>query len=259
MPAMNSLISLFRKPQTPMEPACVPPGTRVYAIGDIHGRADLLERMDALISADAAGAPARRVIVYLGDYIDRGLESAQVIDRLIESGNDGFERVFLCGNHEDALLRFLDDVSVGPMWLGNGGDAALYSYGVRIKADLPYAERLAAVQADLRARLPQAHLDFLRALKRQHVEGDYLFVHAGIRPGVALDAQSDEDRIWIREPFLSARGDFGKIVVHGHTINSTLESPEIRTNRIGIDTGAYASGTLTCLVLDGETRRFLQT
>lgn len=264
--AMDRLLSLFRKPQPPKVPASVPVATRVYAIGDIHGRADLLERMEALIASDAAGAPDRRVIVFLGDYIDRGLESAQVIDRLIDRLIDplagsgaGFEHVFLCGNHEDAMLGFLDDAAKGPLWLANGGDAALYSYGVRIKTLLPYAERLAAVQAELRAKVPPAHLDFLRGLKRLHIEGDYLFVHAGVRPGVAIDAQSAEDLIWIREPFLSTRADFGKVVVHGHTINANHEAPEICANRIGIDTGAYATGKLTCLVLEGETRRFLQT
>lgn len=256
---MDRLLSLFRKPEPPKAPARVPPATRVYAIGDIHGRADLLERMEALIDADAVNAPERRVIIFLGDYIDRGLESAQVIDRLIETPQSGFERVFLCGNHEEAMLNFLENAADGPLWLGNGGDAALYSYGVRIKTALPYAERLATLQADLRTKVPASHLAFLRGLKRMHAEGDYLFVHAGVRPGVAIEAQSADDLIWIREPFLSARGDLGKIVVHGHTINADGEQPEIRPNRIGIDTGAYATGKLTCLVLEGESRRFLQT
>lgn len=216
--------------------------------------------MEALIEADADnGAPPRLVVVFLGDYIDRGLESAGVIDRLAGPSPPRFERVFLRGNHEDAMLRFLEDVSTGPLWLGNGGDATLYSYGVRFQPGLPYDERLAALQADLRARLPPAHLDFLRGLPCRHDEGDYLFVHAGIRPGVPIDMQSVEDMLWIREPFLSARADLGKVVVHGHTINAETTAPEIRAHRIGIDTGAYATGKLTCLVLEGETRRFLQT
>jgi serine/threonine protein phosphatase 1 len=258
--AMQKLFhSAWRGSQPPKAHPAVAPNTRVYAIGDIHGRADLLERMETMIAADLGNAPKRNVIVHLGDYIDRGLESAAVLDHLIEARSNGVERIFLCGNHEDAMLRFLDEAEIGPMWIGNGGDATLYSYGIRPRADLPYAQRLVALQEDLRAKIPSGHLDFLRGLTRLHVEGDYLFVHAGIRPGVAINRQSPDDLIWIREPFLSARGNLGKIVVHGHTINARIEAPDIRPNRIGIDTGAYATGTLTCLVLEGEKRRFLQT
>ncbi|MHA1112880.1 MAG: metallophosphoesterase [Alphaproteobacteria bacterium] len=244
----------------PTRRARPPAGTRVYAVGDIHGRADLLDELHRMIAEDAAGvAAARRVVVYLGDYIDRGFESRRVLDILIDAPLDGFEAVHLLGNHEQALLDFLADVGTGPAWMSFGGDATLVSYAVGLPAKLDRRSRLEVARADLKRRLPDAHLDFLRNLALYHVEGDYLFVHAGIRPGVALEKQSREDMIWIRDAFLNSSVDHGRIVVHGHTIHPDLGAPDMQTNRIGIDTGAYASGRLTCLVLDGAQRRFLQT
>ena len=230
------------------------PDTRVYAVGDIHGRLDLLRRINQQIHEDAYAHQApRNVVVYLGDYIDRGESSRAVIDWLIDNPLPGFQSVHLLGNHEQSLLQFLTDVGVGPAWLAYGGRATLLSYGVRP----PAAERdLPATQEELRAALPARHLAFLRGLRLSHAEGDYLFVHAGVRPGVPLAAQSAEDLLWIREEFLQSGADFGKIVVHGHTI---ADAPEVRPNRIGIDTGAFASGTLTCLVLAEERWSFLQT
>lgn len=235
----------------------VPEGTRVYAVGDVHGRADLLDRLHESIRQDAAAAPTeRRVLVHLGDYVDRGLGSREVLDRLAGDLLPGFERVDLIGNHDAWLLAFLDDPGIGPLWLANGGLETLLSYGVPRPADGPPAERYARMSADLAAALPPEHLRVLRALVRTHREGDYLFVHAGIRPGVALADQREEDLLWIREPFLDDESDHGVIVVHGHTI---AERPEVRDNRIGIDTGAFATGRLTCLVLEGGGYRFLQT
>jgi serine/threonine protein phosphatase 1 len=237
--------------------ARVPDGTRVYAIGDVHGRDDLLARLHAEILEDATGdGGLRRVVVYLGDYIDRGEESREVIDRLLSAPLPGFEVVHLIGNHDAWLLEFLNDVSVGSAWLFNGGDATLESYGVEARQALGGSSGLYAAQTALRENLPTEHLAFLRELRLHHVEGDYLFVHAGIRPGLTLQQQDPADLIWIRDDFLNAREDHGKIVVHGHSIT---RAPELQPNRIGIDTGAYASGCLTCLVLEGETRRFLQT
>jgi serine/threonine protein phosphatase 1 len=232
----------------------VPPGTRVYAIGDIHGRLDLLRAITQLIHEDAYACQApRNVAVYLGDYIDRGDDSGAVLDWLIEQPLPGFESVHLLGNHEDSLLQFLGDVRVGPSWLAYGGVATLHSYGVRPPASDRDLER---VQDELRENLPERHLAFLRGLALRHVEGDYAFVHAGVRPGVALAAQVPQDLLWIRDEFLSSNADFCKIVVHGHTI---AEQPEVRRNRIGIDTGAFASGTLTSLVLADDQWSFLQT
>lgn len=234
-----------------------PPGSRVYAIGDVHGRLDLLESLEELIAADAAeGVPARKVVVYLGDYVDRGMEARHVVDRLMAHPLNGFEAVHLKGNHEDFLLRFLDDVQIGAGWLRNGGNTTLYSYGIRPPDRPTDTSALERARQELLRRLPPAHLDFYRRLKHSHVEGDYFFAHAGVLPGRPLDRQAPEDLMWIRDDFLDSPDDHGKIVVHGHTIT---EEPDVRANRIGIDTGAYASGRLTALVLEGATRRFLQT
>lgn len=238
--------------------ATVPAGSRVYAIGDIHGRADLLREMHELIRADAKEFPSdRRVVVYLGDYVDRGDESRQVIDLLLDEKLAGFESIYLLGNHERTLLDFLNDISVAPSWFLYGGVETLASYGVRLDRRLP-SESACYTQAqlELRRTLPPRQLAFLHALKLTHVEGDYLFAHAGIRPGVALDAQAERDVIWIRDEFLESTVNHGKIVVHGHTIT---DAPETRANRIGIDTGAFASGKLTCLVLQDDWRGFLST
>lgn len=244
-------------PASPPRPAAAPAGTRVYAVGDIHGRRDLLAQLHERIAADAAGLPAaRRVVVYLGDYCDRGLETREVIDLLLDAPLEGFERVHLKGNHEDFMLRFLEDAKIGPGWFANGGGGTIYSYGVRMPARGGDVDRLQSLQRQLTENLPARHLDFLKSLARYHVEGDYLFVHAGIRPGVPLERQSDDDILWIRELFLENESDHGHVVIHGHTIT---EQPDLRPNRIGIDTGAFATGVLTCLVLEGTERRFLQT
>ena len=238
-------------------PAAVPEGVRVYAIGDIHGSAHLLDALMERVTADVGpDATARRVLVYLGDYVDRGLESPRVIDTLIAGPPEGFEQVCLMGNHEEAMFGFLEDISIGPMWLRNGGGETLLAYGVSLPSTGSTSDRLEAARQELRSRLPAAHLDFLRELKLFHVEGDYLFVHAGVRPGVALGDQHRNDLLWIREEFLRSNADLGHVVVHGHTITP---DPQVRSNRVGIDTGAYATGVLTCLVLEGTERRFIQT
>lgn len=237
--------------------ARAPDGVRLYAIGDIHGRADLLRQMHEMIREDAgrANKPRQRVI-YLGDYIDRGLESRQVVDLLLDEPLAGFESVHLMGNHEEVLLQFLDDPGVGSNWFYFGGDATLYSYRVQGASPAIDAARLAQVQTAFANALPQRHLDFYRSLTLQHRAGDYWFVHAGIRPGTPAEAQGPAELLWIRDEFLNSTADHGAVVVHGHTITP---EPVVRPNRIGIDTGAYASGCLTCLVLDGEERGFLQT
>lgn len=235
----------------PRAAPAVPDGLALYAVGDIHGRADLLDRLHAAIRADAETRPAvERRIVYLGDYIDRGEDSAGVIDRLVAGPPPGFAAVHLCGNHEDFLLRFLADASVAPHWLHNGGDATLASYGLAVERDW------VRLQRNLRRALPRRHLAFLEGLALSHAAGGYLFVHAGIRPGLPLDRQRREDLLWIRGEFLDSSVPHGPVVVHGHSIAG---EPEIRANRIGIDTGAYMSGRLTCLALEGAARRFIRT
>ncbi len=248
-------------PDPPRVAPRVPKGSRIYAIGDIHGRADLLDRLHDLIAADARAHPAaRKLVVYLGDYLDRGYQSLEVADCLLARALEGFEAVHLRGNHEKVMLDFLDDSAIGFNWLMIGGDATLYSYGVakapRARGIGDFAGDMDAVQKAFHDALPQSHLDFYQGLETTHVEGDYLFVHAGVRPGVALARQETRDLLWIRDEFLSSTADHGKIVVHGHSI---VEAPEIRANRIAIDTGAFTSGRLTCLVLDGDTRAFLGT
>lgn len=236
----------------------VPADTAVYAIGDIHGRSDLLAELHAGIAADAAaGTATRRVIVHLGDYVDRGPDSKGVIDRLLDSIPDGFESIALAGNHERMMLDFLEDPSLGPIWLRNGGDATMASYGVAYDAKAPVdLQRLRGLQGELRYRLPERHLTFLRNLRLLHIEGGYAFVHAGIRPGVALESQEEMDLLWVRGLFLRSEIDHGMMIVHGHTI---VPEPEIRPNRIGIDTGAWYTGHLTSLALQGSRRRLLAT
>lgn len=228
---------------------------RVYAIGDIHGRLDLLDALHAQITADAATAPEpRKVIVYLGDYVDRGLESKAVLERIIKGHPAGFEKVHLKGNHEAIMLEFLEDSSTAKKWLAIGGNATLLSYGVDVPSGLRSEAEFENVQLELLSKLPPAHLAFLESLELSHTIGDYQFVHAGVRPGRSLYRQVERDLIWIREPFLSSPTWHGKVIVHGH---STEWEPEVYDNRIGIDTAAYASGRLTCLVLWNAERAFL--
>jgi serine/threonine protein phosphatase 1 len=230
--------------------------TVVYAIGDIHGRLDLLLRLEAQIAADVAGRPgAAPLIIYLGDYVDRGPASAGVIGHLAGDHADGVRRVFLLGNHEERMLAFLMfPARDGPRWLQYGGREALQSYGIS-DADLDAGDwpRLRDLFA---AALPPRHLDFLRGLSLAARWRDYLFVHAGLNPERDLSAQDPDDLIWIREPFLTSDRDWGVTVVHGHVIG--LE-PVFRANRIGLDTGAYASGVLTCAVIDVDEVGVLQT
>lgn len=230
-------------------PGRVPPGTRVYAVGDIHGRADLLGRILDAVRAEAAAAPGlRHILVPLGDYVDRGPDSAQVVACLADLDLPGVEVRCLRGNHEDFLLEFLVSPLTALAWLVNGGARTLESYGVEAPELLDFpavtesASRLGAV-------LPAHHRDFLARLPASLRIGDYLFVHAGIRPGVALDRQSAKDMLWIGDAFVRSEADHGAVIVHGHTI-----SPEVafRPNRIGIDTGAFASDRLTCLMIEAD-------
>ena len=235
-------------------PPRIPAGERVYAVGDVHGRADLLADLQGQIAGDAAARPvARPTVIYLGDYVDRGPQSPEVLDRLIDAPLPGFASVHLLGNHEDTMLRFHDgDFAVAMGWLTYGGEQTLRSYGI----DLDHVPSLDALRQRLVHSVPPRHIDFMRGLSLQHRVGDYLFVHAGIRPGVALDRQKRDDLLWIREPFLGSAADHGAVVVHGHSIS---REPEQRASRIGIDTGAFATGRLTALVLEADDQRFLHT
>jgi len=233
-------------------------GQRIYAVGDVHGRADLLERLLEEIAADARRRyPAANRLVYLGDYVDRGPASAAVIDLVLDGAPRGFEVIALMGNHEEMMQRFAaGELVVGRSWMLNGGDATLRSYGVEPPGLNALDDAYRRASAELQARLPPRHRAFLGRLVLTHEAGDYLFVHAGIRPGVALEKQRHEDLIWIRDEFLDSETPFEKRIVHGHSI---APEPVILPNRIGIDTGAYASGRLTCLVLEGREWDLLQT
>ena len=251
------LSRLFRRSTDDHANFRAPLATRVYAIGDIHGQLELLRQLRTLITDDAeADRRERNVVVYLGDYIDRGPDSRGVVELLLNEPLPGFEEIHLKGNHEDFMLQFLDNPVVGGHWYLNGGDSTLESYGVERAVKMDGLPRFIAICDQLRRKLPVEHLAFLRSLALYHVEGDYLFVHAGIRPGRPIDKQEAQDLMWIREDFLASNADHGFCVVHGHSISP---EPVVRRNRIGIDTGAFYTGRLTSLVLDGAERRILQS
>lgn len=230
----------------------LPKGVRIYAVGDLHGCADLLAGAFDLIDADLARSkPERAIQVFLGDYIDRGPDTKRTIDLLIDRGQR-HETVFVKGNHEALLMSLLDDPRMLPNWIQLGGMTTLMSYGIATSTN-DVLQRGRGVSIALAAAIPKAHTDFLTNLVPCFSFGDYFFAHAGVRPGITLEKQSEQDLMWIREPFLSSDRDFGKMVVHGHT--PSLE-PEIRSNRINIDTGAYATGLLTVVAIQDEKVEF---
>lgn len=230
-------------------------GGRMYAIGDIHGRLDLLRELRARIASDAAGYDGAPTVVYLGDYIDRGPASREVVDELLDAPLPGFASVHLLGNHEQTLLDFLQYPQQAAGWLAWGGRETLLSYGLPLPRDFQRVD-VEQVRDAFQSRVPERHLAFFRGMPLTHVDGDYLFVHAGIRPGVPLQEQSDSDLLWIRREFTACAEAHSHVVVHGHSIS---EAVEMLPNRIGIDTGAFYTGVLTCLVLEGAERRLLQT
>lgn len=227
----------------------------VYAIGDIHGRLDCLEDLLAQIDDDPHRGDRHVTLVFLGDLIDRGPDSRGVVERIMALCAASPDVHCLCGNHEELLLEAAQGArqALG-IFNRAGGRETLLSYGVDEEAY--EREDLKGVQRLIRDHVPATHLDFLRALPDSIVIDDYVMVHAGLRPGVALDEQKSSDLRWIRAPFLDHGGRFERFVIHGHTVTA---APDIRGNRIGIDTGAYRSGRLTALVLDGDSRRFLTT
>jgi serine/threonine protein phosphatase 1 len=233
-----------------------PKGHRAYAIGDVHGRLDLLDDvLDQIAADDAARPPAQTTIVFLGDLIDRGPQSCEVVERLRTWRPALAKTVFLMGNHEEVLLRIMaGETDILPDWLRFGGAECALSYGID-PIDLECREPAAALRL-LRRAVPKEHLKFLSGFADTASFGKYLFVHAGIRPGVALARQAAQDLRWIRGPFLDDDTDHGRIVVHGHTISEEVEE---KSNRIGLDTGACWTGVLTAIGLEGSERWYLQT
>jgi serine/threonine protein phosphatase 1 len=231
-------------------------GARAYAVGDIHGRLDLLDQLLELLEADIASRPQRRnFIVFLGDLIDRGPDSAGVIERLRNWKPPGVRTVFLAGNHEEVLLRILDgDKGILPSWLKFGGAECARSYGLDPQELATIAEEDAIAQ--VQAAVPPPDREFLAGFGDTFRFGDYLFVHAGLRPGVGIEEQDRFDLRWIREPFLSDGREHGCVVVHGHTI---VDQVEERPNRVAIDTGAYRTGVLTAVGIEEGERWFLST
>jgi serine/threonine protein phosphatase 1 len=223
----------------------LPDGVRIYALGDIHGRSDLLEKMFTVIDADLARNPVTRPIeVFLGDYVDRGPDSARTLDLLIARGRQR-EAVFLKGNHEVFLLEILHDPAKLDEWRQFGGLETLMSYDIRPSINPDAAEQIRLIN-ELNEAMPPEHLRFLQELKPFFVCGDFLFVHAGVRFGIPLNEQRESDLIWIRNEFLDSDENFGKFIVHGHT---PVREPDLRPHRINIDTGAYATGNLTLLTI----------
>ncbi len=228
-------------------PAALPPDRRIYAIGDIHGCARQLANLHDAIEQDFASRPvASALLLHIGDYVDRGADTAGVIARLVAGCPiPGMDMVNLMGNHESTMLDALSgERAAGTDWLFAGGRAALQSYG--IDPDCP--------RDQWATKIPQLHQDFLRGLRLMHQEGGYAFIHAGVRPGIALENQARDDLLRSRQPFLYSEADFGAVVVHGHT---PVKSPVVRHNRIAIDTGAVFGGKLTCAVLEADTLGFL--
>jgi serine/threonine protein phosphatase 1 len=242
-----------RRTNAPSVRPLVPEGLRIYAVGDIHGRADLLKQLFSRIDKDLEDHPiAETIHVFLGDYIDRGRDSAAVLDLLIERANS-HQMACLKGNHEIYLSEFLENPRILGAWAQYGALPTLASYGLTPTINAGFKE-----QADLAASLcnamPKSHGEFLVGLKPSFTCGDFFFVHAGVRPGTPLTRQREEDLFWIRDDFLLHEEPFEKIIVHGHT---PVKEPDVRKNRINIDTGAYATGRLTCLKLEQDKILFI--
>jgi len=244
----------FNDPGAGRPPARVPDGMRVYCVGDVHGRLDLLTQVADWIAADLARAPRPTVTVFCGDYIDRGPQSAGVIEKL-SRGDFPTDIRALRGNHEEMLLTFLENADSMDAWRRYGGLETLHSYGVPV-FNVMRGKGFDVAQAALREKLPASHLEFYRSTSFYAEAGDYYFCHAGVRPGVPLERQEPRDLLWIREEFIRYSGVYPKRIVHGHT---PVAKPMVLPDRVNIDTGAYASGSLTCCALEGDTLRLFST
>ena len=247
------MLNFFQRKKPPVVRAA-PEGVRIYAIGDVHGRLDVLDSLLEAIWLDRS-PDAKPVLIMLGDYVDRGPASREVLDRLIGlQDNTAIETRFIRGNHDETMLRFLDEPSLGPTWCGFGGAEALRSYNVIAPLMSDDAEGWEATRQAFADAISPDQVRFLQALEPCAEYGDYFFTHAGVRPGVELDEQDPHDMMWIRDDFLRGSATFSKTVVHGHTPE---EDAFVSDRRIGVDTGAYATGRLTAIVLEGLERRLI--
>ena len=245
---INALLKTSQEPYI----SGLSPSLRIYCIGDIHGRLDLLQQLHQLIMTDASTYQHAVSVVYVGDYIDRGPHSKQVIDYLLSDPLPDFESIFLLGNHEQVLLEFLENPENTGTWFNFGGLSTLASYDVKFTG-IPQRRQLQELGRAFRKKMPETHMKFFQQLLPCYDKEGYYFVHAGVRPGIKLKRQRLEDMLWIRDDFLGNQHFHGKVVVHGHSVS---DSPVIRSNRIGVDTGAYSSGMLSCLVLEEKEQRF---
>lgn len=229
------------------------PDIQIAAIGDIHGRLDLLQKLEARI--EQAAAPDRRlVLIYMGDYVDHAGDPRAVLDHLVQqTSRTDRDVIFLAGNHEEMFLSALDSDSYFVKWMSYGGDATVKSYGVSLREA---SENPAQARAELKRVVPEAHVVFLRGLRQYYDAGEFFFVHAGLRPGKPIEEQRMLDMLWIREPFLSNPTHYGKVIVHGHTPTRT---PDLRPNRIGIDTGGYRTGVLSSVLISSEGIQLLNS
>ncbi|WP_428030141.1 metallophosphoesterase family protein [Ancylobacter sp.] len=252
------IFGLWKTPLVTLSEARGPEGIRIYAIGDIHGCLSLLEKLLQKIDEDKARSkPGDWRIIFLGDYVDRGPDSKGVNDHLIALQATDPRYIMLAGNHDVEFLAFLNKPSLDGVFVNSGGNATARSYGVKLnRSKLKTEGDLEQLCQKLVAAVPPSHVQFLEGLQRAVSYGDYFFCHAGVRPGVPLDRQDPEDLLWMRAPFLESLMPLEKVVVHGHTIST---KPEERINRIGIDTGAYRTGRLTALVIDGDQKTFLSS
>jgi len=252
---LKKRISELFKKNPPLQPF-VPENSRIYCIGDIHGCNNLLQQLLIKILRDRQNFKGRVIIVYLGDFIDRGPHSKEVIDTLLNSERPNIDYVYLRGNHEQTLLDCWETPLLIPSWLSYGGLSALASYQVAISKVPTKLQDLVVIQQQMKEKLPASHYQFLSNTKLSYSLGSYFFVHAGIYPKRSLARQQPEDLLWIRDEFIQSNKTHEKIIVHGHTVS---DQPQLLNNRIGIDTGAYCSGILTCLVLESDQQRILQT
>lgn len=259
LPRISSMVSMLtqktRNENIRLADARMPAGEIAFVVGDIHGRNDLLlSVIERIATQEYVPDYKTRHIVFLGDYVDRGKKSKEVVQTLVDLDLPDFNIVTLDGNHESSMRGFLEDPVKSKRWLYYGGDATLRSYGIDVSLENLTEAGLIAKSAEFGAALPESHREFLYGLTSHHSVGDFYFTHAGVNPKHALEDQSERDLMWIRSDFLTHDGLYEKVIVHGHSISA---QPEFKNNRIGIDTGAFYSNTLTCLMLYGKSKEIL--